>query len=170
MPRILGVDIPNGKRTVISLRYIYGIGPFMSDQLCERAGVDPDKRARDLTEDELAKLAALLDNEYVVEGQLRRQVQQAIGRLREIGCYRGLRHRKGLPVRGQRTRTNARTRKGPRKTVAGKKGDHPWAVHTFGSVVYAADRDEMIVPIFDDHLVPGRFTDVFKELWPKVKR
>jgi len=122
MPRILGVDIPNDKRTVISLRYIYGIGPFLADQLCERASINPDKRARDLTEDELAKLAALLDNEYVVEGQLRRQVQQAIGRLREIGCYRGLRHRKGLPVRGQRTRTNARTRKGPRKTVAGKKG------------------------------------------------
>jgi len=122
MPRILGVDIPNDKRTVISLRYIYGIGPFLAEQLCERTGVDPEKRARDLTEDELAKLASLLDGEYVVEGQLRRQLQQAIGRLRDIGCYRGLRHRKGLPVRGQRTRTNARTRKGPRKTVAGKKG------------------------------------------------
>jgi len=122
MPRILGVDIPNDKRTVISLRYIYGIGPFLADQLCERTGISPDKRARDLTEDELAKLAVLLDNEYVVEGQLRRQVQQNIGRLREIGSYRGLRHRKGLPVHGQRTRTNARTRKGPRKTVAGKKG------------------------------------------------
>lgn len=122
MPRILGVDIPNDKRTVISLRYIYGIGPFLSEQLCERTGIDPDKHARDLTEDELAKLASLLDNEYTVEGQLRRQVQQNIARLRDIGCYRGLRHRKGLPVRGQRTRTNARTRKGPRKTVAGKKG------------------------------------------------
>lgn len=122
MPRILGVDIPNDKRTIISLRYIYGIGPYLSGQLCERAGVDPEKRARDLTEDELAKLATLLDGEFVVEGQLRRQVQQHIARLREIGCYRGLRHRKGLPVRGQRTRTNARTRKGPRKTVAGKKG------------------------------------------------
>jgi small subunit ribosomal protein S13 len=122
MPRILGVDIPNDKRTVISLRYIYGIGPFFSEQLCVRTGIDPDKRARDLTEDDLAKLASLLDNEYVVEGQLRRQVQQNIARLRDIGCYRGLRHRKGLPVRGQRTRTNARTRKGPRKTVAGKKG------------------------------------------------
>lgn len=122
MPRILGVDIPNDKRTVISLRYIYGIGPFLAEQLCERTGISPDKRARDLTEDELAKLASLLDNEYVVEGQLRRQLQQSIGRLRDIGCYRGLRHRKGLPVRGQRTRTNARTRKGPRKTVAGKKG------------------------------------------------
>ena len=122
MPRILGVDIPNDKRTVISLRYIYGIGPFLAQQLCERTGIEPDKRARDLTEDELAKLAVMLDNEYVVEGQLRRQIQQNIARLREIGCYRGLRHRKGLPVRGQRTRTNARTRKGPRKTVAGKKG------------------------------------------------
>jgi small subunit ribosomal protein S13 len=122
MPRILGVDIPNDKRTVIALRYIYGIGPFLADQLCERSGINQDKRARDLTEDELAKLAALLDNEYVVEGQLRRQVQQNIARLRDIGCYRGLRHRKGLPVHGQRTRTNARTRKGPRKTVAGKKG------------------------------------------------
>ena len=122
MPRILGVDIPNDKRTVISLRYIYGIGPFLAEQLCERTGISPDKRARDLTEDELAKLAALLDNEYVVEGQLRRQVTQSIARLRDIGCYRGLRHRKGLPVHGQRTRTNARTRKGPRKTVAGKKG------------------------------------------------
>ena len=104
MPRILGVDIPNDKRTVISLRYIYGIGPFLSEQLCVRTGIDPDKRARDLTEDDLAKLASLLDNEYVVEGQLRRQVQQNIARLRDIGCYRGLRHRKGLPVRGQRTR------------------------------------------------------------------
>jgi small subunit ribosomal protein S13 len=122
MPRILGVDIPNDKRTVISLRYIYGIGPYLADQLCQRTGISPDKRARDLTEDELAKLANLLDNEYVVEGQLRRQVQQNIARLRDIGCYRGLRHRKGLPVHGQRTRTNARTRKGPRKTVAGKKG------------------------------------------------
>ena len=122
MPRILGVDIPNDKRAVICLRYIYGIGPFLAEQLCERTGISPDKRARDLSEDELAKLATLLDNEYVVEGQLRRQVQQSIARLRDIGCYRGMRHRKGLPVHGQRTRTNARTRKGPRKTVAGKKG------------------------------------------------
>jgi small subunit ribosomal protein S13 len=122
MPRILGVDIPNDKRSVVSLTYIYGIGPFLADQLCQRTGINPDKRARDLTEDELAKLASLLDNEYVVEGSLRRQLQQNIARLRDIGCYRGLRHRKGLPVRGQRTRTNARTRKGPRKTVAGKKG------------------------------------------------
>ena len=122
MPRILGVDIPNDKRSVIALRYIYGIGPHFAEQLCERTGISPDKRARDMSEDELAKLANLLDNEYTVEGQLRRQVQQNIARLRDIGCYRGLRHRKGLPVHGQRTRTNARTRKGPRKTVAGKKG------------------------------------------------
>ena len=122
MPRILGVDIPNDKRTVISLRYIYGIGPFLAEQLCQRTGISPDKRARDLSEDEMAKLTSLLDNEYVVEGQLVRQVQQNIARLRDIGCYRGVRHRRGLPVRGQRTRTNARTRKGPRKTVAGKKG------------------------------------------------
>jgi small subunit ribosomal protein S13 len=122
MPRILGVDIPNDKRAEISLRYIYGVGPFLARQVCERAGIDPSKRARDLGEDELAKIANLLDNEYTVEGQLRRLVQQNIARLRDINCYRGLRHRKGLPVRGQRTRTNARTRKGPRKTVAGKKG------------------------------------------------
>ena len=122
MPRILGVDIPNDKRAEISLRYIYGIGPFLAKKLCEQASIDPDKRARDLNEDEVAKLTGLLDNEYTVEGQLRRQVQQNIARLRDIGCYRGMRHRKGLPVHGQRTRTNARTRKGPRKTVAGKKG------------------------------------------------
>jgi small subunit ribosomal protein S13 len=122
MPRILGVDIPNDKHTLISLQYIYGIGSYLAGLLCQRSGIDPNKRARDLTEDELAKLASLLDNDFTVEGQLRRQVQQNIARLRDIGCYRGLRHRKGLPVRGQRTRTNARTRKGPRKTVAGKKG------------------------------------------------
>ncbi len=122
MPRILGVDIPQDKQTRISLRYIYGIGPHMADRLCEQTGIDPDKQARELNEDELTKLARLLEDEYVVEGQLRRQVQQNIARLRDINCYRGLRHKKGLPVRGQRTRTNARTRKGPRKTVAGKKG------------------------------------------------
>src|SRR5207248_11673988 len=122
MPRILGVDIPSDKRAEISLRYIYGIGPTLAHQLCERTGISPDKRARDLSEYELARLANLLDNEYVVEGQLRRQVQQNIARPRDIGCYRGLRHRNGLPVHGQRTRTNARTRTRPRKTVAGKKG------------------------------------------------
>lgn len=122
MPRLLGVDIPNDKPTEYSLRYIYGIGPTLALEVCQKLEIDPRKRARELTEEELAKIANLLDNQYTVEGQLRRQVQQSIQRLREIGCYRGLRHRKGLPVRGQRTRTNARTRKGPRKTVAGKKG------------------------------------------------
>ena len=122
MPRILGVDLPNDKPTHISLRYIYGIGPTTALQLCGKAKVDPQRRAKDLTEDEVSRLAGILDREYTVEGPLRRQVQQNIVRLRDIGSYRGLRHRRGLPVRGQRTRTNARTRKGPRKTVAGKKG------------------------------------------------
>ena len=122
MPRILGVDLPNDKPTHISLRYIYGIGPPTALQLCAKAKVDPQRRAKDLTEDDISRLATILDREYTVEGPLRRQVQQNIARLRDIGCYRGVRHRRGLPVRGQRTRTNARTRKGPRKTVAGKKG------------------------------------------------
>ena len=122
MPRLLGVDIPNNRPTAISLTYLYGVGPQIASELCRKAGVDPTARAKDLKEDEIARLAALLDNDYVVEGQLRRQVNQNIARLREIGCYRGIRHRKGLPVRGQRTKTNARTRKGPKKTVAGKKG------------------------------------------------
>ena len=122
MPRLLGVDIPNNRPTAISLTYLYGVGPQIAAELCRKAGVDPTVRAKDLKEDEIARLATLLDNDYVVEGQLRRQVNQNIARLREIGCYRGIRHRKGLPVRGQRTKTNARTRKGPKKTVAGKKG------------------------------------------------
>lgn len=122
MPRLLGVDIPNDKPTAISLRYLYGIGPHLANELCARLNINPVKRARELTEDEVAALAKLLDEEYTVEGQLKRTVSQHIARLRDIGCFRGLRHRKGLPVRGQRTRTNARTRKGPRKTVAGKKG------------------------------------------------
>ena len=122
MPRILGVDIPNDKPTHISLRYIYGIGATSALQLCAKANIDPYRRAKELTDDELARLAGFLDREYTVEGPLRRQIQQNIQRLRDIQCYRGLRHRRGLPVRGQRTRTNARTRKGPRKTVAGKKG------------------------------------------------
>lgn len=122
MPRLLGIDIPSEKRTVIALTYLYGVGDSSAQAICERTKIDPDKRARELTDDELARIANLLDNDYVVEGQLRRAVQQSINRLRDIGCYRGLRHRRGLPVRGQRTRTNARTRKGPRKTVAGKKG------------------------------------------------
>jgi small subunit ribosomal protein S13 len=122
MPRLLGVDIPNNRPTVVALTYLYGVGPRTSRDLCHKAGINPDTRARDLREDELGRLAALLDKDYTVEGQLRRQTSQNISRLRDIGCYRGLRHRRGLPVRGQRTRTNARTRKGPKKTVAGKKG------------------------------------------------
>ena len=122
MPRILGVDIPNDKHAVIALTYIHGIGPTSSKAILGEAGVTPGTRAKDLTEDELSRIAAIVDRQYVIEGQLRRQVGQNISRLRDIGCYRGLRHRRGLPVRGQRTRTNARTRKGPKKTVAGKKG------------------------------------------------
>ena len=122
MPRILGVDIPPDKPTHISLRYLYGIGPTTSLRLCDQSGIDPQRPARELSDDDLARLATILDREYTVEGQLRRQVQQNIARLRDIGCYRGVRHRRSLPVRGQRTKTNARTRKGPRKTVAGKKG------------------------------------------------
>jgi small subunit ribosomal protein S13 len=122
MPRILGVDLPNDKPTHISLRYIYGIGPTAAMEVCQKAKVDPQRRAKDLSDEEIARIAGILDREYTVEGPLRRQVHQNIQRLKEINCYRGLRHRRGLPVRGQRTRTNARTRKGPRKTVAGKKG------------------------------------------------
>jgi small subunit ribosomal protein S13 len=122
MPRLLGVDIPSDRATVISLQYLYGVGKQVAAELCHKAGVDPHGKARDLHEDEVARIAALLDKDYTVEGQLRRQVGQNIARLKDIGCYRGLRHRRGLPVRGQRTRTNARTRKGPKKTVAGKKG------------------------------------------------
>jgi small subunit ribosomal protein S13 len=122
MPRILGVDIPNDKPTHVSLRYIYGIGPSLALRLCGEANVNPQRKAKELTDEEIARLAGILDREYTVEGPLRRQIQQNIARLKEIGCYRGLRHRRGLPCRGQRTRTNARTRKGPRKTVAGKKG------------------------------------------------
>lgn len=122
MPRLLGVDIPNDKPTSISLTYLYGVGPSVARDLCFKAGIDPQKRARDLAEDEIGRLSALLERDYTVEGPLRRQLQQNINRLKDIKSYRGLRHRLGLPVRGQRTRTNARTRKGPRKTVAGKKG------------------------------------------------
>jgi small subunit ribosomal protein S13 len=122
MPRLLGVDIPNDKPTHISLTYLYGVGDKISRDLCHKAGVNPQRKARELADDELSRLAALLERDYVVEGPLRRQMQQNINRLRDIKCYRGIRHRLGLPVRGQRTRTNARTRKGPKKTVAGKKG------------------------------------------------
>ena len=122
MPRLLGVDIPNDKKTAISLTYLYGVGPKIARDLCHKAGIDPARPARDLADDEVGRLASLLEKDYIVEGPLRRQVNQNVTRLRDIGCYRGLRHRRGLPVRGQRTRTNARTRKGPKKTVAGKKG------------------------------------------------
>ena len=122
MPRIMGTEIPNNRPTVISLTYLYGVGPYIAAELCRKVNVDPLARAKDLTEEEIAKLGALLESDYVVEGTLRRQVTANIARLRDIGCYRGIRHRKGLPVRGQRTKTNARTRKGPKKTVAGKKG------------------------------------------------
>jgi small subunit ribosomal protein S13 len=107
---------------VVALTYLYGVGKKIARELCHKAGVEPHAKARDLHEDEVARLAALLDKDYTVEGQLRRQVAQHVARLKDIGCYRGIRHRRGLPVRGQRTRTNARTRKGPKKTVAGKKG------------------------------------------------
>ncbi len=122
MPRLLGVDIPDNKKTVISLTYLYGIGPQTARDLCVKAGIDPNKKARELDGEELGTLAKIMERDYVVEGPLRRQLQQNINRLREIKCYRGIRHRVGLPVRGQRTKTNARTRKGPKKTVAGKKG------------------------------------------------
>ena len=122
MPRIAGVDIPADKKIKISLRYIYGVGPSNALVILKEAGIDPDRRAKELTEEELAKIIGILDKDVPVEGALRRSIQQNIARLREIGSYRGNRHRRALPVRGQRTRSNARTRKGPRKTVAGKKG------------------------------------------------
>ncbi len=121
MPRIVGVDIPQEKKVAVSLTYIYGVGNTTAARLCRDVGISPDKRAKDLTDDEIARLANTIEKTCMVEGQLRRHVQQNVARLREIACYRGLRHRRGLPVRGQKTQSNARTRKGPRKTVAGKK-------------------------------------------------
>ena len=121
MPRVIGIDIPDNKRLEVSLTYIYGVGRKVSNQIIEKLGLNKDMRARELNEDQIAKLNAILASEYIVEGDLRRQVQNNIKRLIGIHCYRGLRHRVGLPVRGQRTRTNARTRKGKRKTVANKK-------------------------------------------------
>ena len=121
MPRIAGVDIPNEKRIDVALTRIYGLGFYQSRKIIATAEIDPSLRANKLTEDEVSRIAGIIESDYVVEGQLRRQVQQNIARLRDIRCYRGLRHIRGLPVRGQRTRTNARTRKGPKKTVAGKK-------------------------------------------------
>ncbi|MEW6199638.1 MAG: 30S ribosomal protein S13 [Planctomycetota bacterium] len=122
MPRIAGVDIPPQKRIDVSLRYIFGIGPTRAREILSKAEIDPALRANKLSEEEVSRIAGIIERDYIVEGQLRRQIQQNIARLREIRCYRGLRHIRGLPVRGQRTRTNARTRKGPKKTVAGKKG------------------------------------------------
>lgn len=121
MPRVIGIDIPDNKRLEVSLTYIYGVGRKLSNQIIEKLGLSKDMRARELNEDDIARLNAILQSEYVVEGDLRRQIQGHIKRLVGINCYRGIRHRTGLPVRGQRTRTNARTRKGKRKTVANKK-------------------------------------------------
>ncbi|HLF27913.1 MAG TPA: 30S ribosomal protein S13 [Anaerolineae bacterium] len=120
MARIAGVDLPRNKRVEAGLRYIYGIGPTSSRDILLQTGVNPDTRIKDLSEAEVSKLREMIESSYVVEGDLRREVTLNIKRLTEIGCYRGLRHRRGLPVRGQRTRTNARTRKGPKKTVAGR--------------------------------------------------
>jgi small subunit ribosomal protein S13 len=122
MPRISGVDIPPDKKIRISLRYIYGVGPTNALAILKEAAIDPERKAKDLNEDELAKIIGIIDRGILVEGALRRSIQQNIARLRDISSYRGVRHRRSLPVRGQRTRSNARTRKGPRKTVAGKKG------------------------------------------------
>ena len=121
MARIAGVDIPREKRLVISLTYIYGIGSTAAAQICEATEIDPSTRVRDLTDSEVTKLRGFIEENFKVEGDLRREVNQNVKRKMEIGCYQGLRHRRGLPVRGQRTHTNARTRKGPKKTVAGKK-------------------------------------------------
>jgi len=122
MPRLLGVDISPQKRTVIALTDIYGIGRTSAEHVCSVLDIDPDKRAHELTEDELSRLASYIDQNFIIEGELRRLEAANIARLRQINCYRGVRHRRGLPVRGQRTRTNARTRKGKKRTVAGRKG------------------------------------------------
>ena len=121
MARIAGVDIPRDKRVEISLTYIYGIGKPSSQKILAAAGINPDTRVKDLTEEEVAKLRAIIDKSYTVEGDLRRDVNMDIKRLMDLGCYRGIRHRRGLPVRGQKTKTNARTRKGPKRTAGGKK-------------------------------------------------
>jgi len=122
MPRIVGVDIPNDKAILYALTYIYGIGKHTSSQILKEAGIESNVRAGKLGEDELSRITRIIDRDCIVGGQLRRQISQNIARLRDINCYRGLRHRRGLPVRGQQTQSNARTRKGPRKTVAGKRG------------------------------------------------
>ena len=122
MPRVLGIDIPGFKRIGYALRYIYGIGPATADEVVRKAGIDPTKKANDLVDEEITKLAHILQEDYRVEGDLRREVSANIRRIVSIGTYRGLRHRRGLPVRGQRTSTNARTRKGPRRTVGAVRG------------------------------------------------
>jgi len=121
MPRILGVDIPQQKQTQVALTYLFGIGQTRAEQICKAVGVEPTVRSKDLTDDEIGRLAAYIETTFMVEGALRRQVTQNIARLLEIGCYRGIRHRRNLPVRGQKTRTNARTRKGPKRLMAKKK-------------------------------------------------
>lgn len=120
MARIAGVDIPKDKRVEVSLCYVYGIGPSLSRRILAQTGVNPDTRVKDLADDELSRIREVIDREYKVEGDLRKEISFNVKRLIEIGCYRGLRHRKGLPLRGQRTKTNARTKRGPRKTVAGR--------------------------------------------------
>ena len=121
MARISGIDLPRDKRIEVALTYIYGIGPARAAKVLETTGINPDTRVKDLTEDQEAQLREVIEGDYTIEGDLRREVAMNIKRLNEIGCYRGLRHRRGLPVHGQRTKTNARTRKGPKKTIANKK-------------------------------------------------
>ncbi len=121
MARIAGVNIPTNKRVLIALRYIHGIGPANARKICEKVGISQERRVSDLTETEIIQIRETIDRDFVVEGDLRREVAMNIKRLMDLGCYRGLRHRKGLPVRGQRTHTNARTRKGPARAIAGKK-------------------------------------------------
>ena len=122
MPRIVGVDVPNDKVALIALTYIHGIGRHSAGRILKEVQIDPAINAGQLTEDQVSRIAQIIGRDFIVEGQLRRQIMQNIGRLRDIACYRGIRHRKGLPVRGQQTQSNARTRKGKKKTVAGKKG------------------------------------------------
>jgi len=121
LARLVGVDIPDNKRAIVALTYIYGIGRTSSEKILKEAGIDGEMRVKDLTADEIGRIRQVIENEYRVEGSLRTEIALSIKRLKDIGCYRGWRHRRGLPVRGQRTRTNARTRKGPKKTVAGKR-------------------------------------------------
>lgn len=122
MPRVMGIDIPGRKRVEYALRYIYGVGPARAKELLEKTGIDPAKKADDLTDEEITLIATTLQRDYIIEGDLRRETIQNIRRLNSINCYRGLRHRRGLPVRGQRTSTNARTRKGPKKTIGAVRG------------------------------------------------